>query len=240
MLGYGNIYIPAPSSDIIWLIIGIFVGVPISALALILAELGVNHYYCPILEIDRKESPISRSVHFSSGKFGKIGEVELDRILYTVNRIRVNNKGRRAAEDCKIALITKNSHERICWSVPSERYTMTINAHDSEYFDLCAYSNVDPSQLMRGQKAGVNVKADKEMTRGATLFEGDVLHRIAPTEEGWKPIINSNRDLKHTDLECAIYISSKNSKGCREQIRILEHPVNDSIVEFMNEWLHDI
>lgn len=86
---------------------------------------------------------------------------------------------------------------------------------------------------MRDQKPGVNVKANKEMTSGATLAEGYVLHRIAPTEDGWKSPINLNRDLKHTNLECVISISSKNSKGWCQQIKILEHPVNDSIVEFM-------
>jgi hypothetical protein len=226
MDGNATITIPALSPDLFWFIVGILAGTLITAVSLYAVELAVRYHYRPIIEFDRKVSPIPISVNWSSGKYGKVGDVDLNKIPYIVNRIKVDNKGKTAAENCKIAFIVKRpniTRERACWSVPSERYTMTINAHDSEYCDICAFSEKDPSQLVKNQKAGTEVYADEKRGRGTTLTADDVPYRVAPTEEGWGKTIGSNRNLGHAELECTIMVSGKNCGREELIVRIREH-----------------
>ena len=48
--------------------------------------------------------------------------------------------GRSAAEGCKATLITDETEFRVGWMIPEQNCTVTINAHDVEYLDLCAIS----------------------------------------------------------------------------------------------------
>jgi len=119
-----------------------------------------------------------------SGRRGKVEDVYLDDLRYIVNRIRVTNKGKTAAENCKASLESEGRHLRICWHIPKERYTMTINAKDSEYVDLCAVSAKDPSKLVGSDQK--NVYADDKESLKASLVSADIPRRISPTEEGWQ------------------------------------------------------
>jgi hypothetical protein len=53
-------------------------------------------------------------------------------------RIKVKNKGNKAAENCKAILFKDPEEVRIGWMIPREDLTVIINAHDTEYIDLCA------------------------------------------------------------------------------------------------------
>lgn len=70
-----------------------------------------------------------------------------------VVRIKVENQGRTAAEDCKASIIPLSSKpesgsylmkerrvRRVAWLIPKGDFTVTINANDGEYINLCAFT----------------------------------------------------------------------------------------------------
>ena len=53
------------------------------------------------------------------------------------SRIKVENRGKTAANDCKASLIlTAHREYRIAWMIPKEDCTVIINAHDVEFLQL--------------------------------------------------------------------------------------------------------
>ena len=68
-------------------------------------------------------------------------------IRYIGTRIKVKNDGSSAAEGCKATLITHETELRVGWMIPYQDCTVTINAHDVEYLDLCAISEDDTNRV---------------------------------------------------------------------------------------------
>jgi hypothetical protein len=60
--------------------------------------------------------------------------------VYVGTRIKVENRGRKAAENCKASVIIRENEYRVGWMIPKDDFTVTINANDVEYIDLCAIS----------------------------------------------------------------------------------------------------
>src|SRR5215207_644065 len=78
-------------------------------------------------------------------------------VEFIATRIRVRNSGNTAAENCKTSIVMGANEFRVGWMLPKEDLTVTINAHDSEYIDLCATSTgVDdqgrPRRLMTTER----------------------------------------------------------------------------------------
>lgn len=68
-------------------------------------------------------------------------------IRYIGTRIKVKNDGSSTAEGCKATLITHETELRVGWMIPYQDCTVTINAHDVEYLDLCAISEDDTNRV---------------------------------------------------------------------------------------------
>jgi hypothetical protein len=220
-------------------------------ISLYFAQRLFDWYKRPILEIDREMSPIPVMIHLDSGVRGvsggitlsplrrwlsKIygtptvsGDITLDRIPYVVNRVRVMNRGKSAAENCKAILVVNDQAEKVSWHIARERYVMTINSQDWEYVDLCAVCATDIQALITSSRP---IGAGTEGIQALT--ENDVRWRIAPTEEGWQTPIRNNRDLGHHDIECTLRITAKNTDCAEARIRIREQPDNNGrIVHFL-------
>lgn len=95
--------------------------------------------------------------------------------IYIANRIIVENSGRSAAKNCKGYISREKRKERVCWSVPKERPNATINAHDEERLDFCAFYIIGPTHLKL--KVKTIGKDEEEMQ--------EIPKIIAPTEEKW-------------------------------------------------------
>ncbi len=208
-------------------ILGIIAGGLVSGISLFLAQWLFDWFNRPILEVDKKISPIVKTIHLESGRYGTLERIELDRIPYLVNRIRVRNNGKTAAKNCKAILEgvfdSEPYHELVCWSLPRERYVMTINAGDGEYVDLCAVCRTDPSIIMRDKSP---VYGDRDKRMGATLAPQEIPRRIAPTEEGWQNPANRNRvfdTLGQGDLNFTLTVTAKNASPYECKITILAH-----------------
>jgi hypothetical protein len=212
-------------------LLGVVIGGVVSGISLFFGQIFIDWYHRPVLEIDKESSPIAVMTDRQSGRFGEIKGISLDKIPYVVNRIRVLNKGRTAAENCKATLKSQSENFRVlvCWAITRERYVMTINAKDSEDLDVCAVlsSEVDRDRLISDQKSNVNLFADRERGRGATLRLLDLPRRILPTEEGWqdgKPV-NTNRvldDQGESDLDFALTVTAGNAAPCECNVTIKE------------------
>jgi len=173
-------------------------------------------------------------------------------IIYIVQRITIkNNSTKSAAEDCKGILKINNLEEKICWSIPSEKYKMTINAGSVEYLDLCAF--VDPEELnrinlilkisaredeyitwMRSDKSGDKLDIDATNSLKKHIWNNyidKIPTVIAPTENGWQPTPYMNRIISPNNeqkiIRASIIITSKNTSPIEKNIRI--DPINRKI-----------
>lgn len=62
-------------------------------------------------------------------------------VAFWGNRIRVINKGKTGAKDCKVYVeLSENNIERTAWMLPDSTtpYSLTLNVDIPEYVDLCA------------------------------------------------------------------------------------------------------
>ena len=60
-----------------------------------------------------------------------------------------------------------NIDEKICWSVPTERYTMVINSHSEEYLDICAFLKETPEYIYEQLRKKISDFGDDEPSAGA-------------------------------------------------------------------------
>jgi len=221
--------------DPVSFILGIIAGGLVSGISLFVGQILIDWWNRPILEVDKAISPIPAEVRMKSGLRGKVDDVYLDDLPYIVSRICVTNKGKTAAENCKAALDSESHHLRICWHIPKERSTMTINSRDSEYVDVCAVLAKDPSRLIGGDQT--NVYTDEQQPRKAFLTSKEIPRRISPTEEGWQEPIRDNRNLDsigQSDLKFKLTITAKNAFPYVCDIIILEKQDGEGrIVSFL-------
>jgi hypothetical protein len=123
-----------------------------------------------------------------------------ERTRYIGTRIKVENKGASAAEDCKATLIIEETELRVGWMMHKEDGTVIINAHDVEYLDLCAvredgtdriFANeggyadnvVNASRLGAGTinaKLKVSAKNAEQCVKSITIFDRpDLQNKLA-------------------------------------------------------------
>lgn len=126
---------------------------------------------------------------------------------YLANRIIVENSGRSAAKNCKGYIDTGKRKERVCWMVPAERPNATINAHDEERLDFCAFYINGPTHLKL--KVKTIGKDEGEMQ--------EIPKIIAPTEEKWYNPWEC-RVLDGIE-ECKVLITADNADPVEETIR---------------------
>ncbi|HEU4824379.1 MAG TPA: hypothetical protein VFS97_13225 [Nitrososphaeraceae archaeon] len=97
----------------------------------------------PVISIDENSTEVGMNYRETDpGQVLTIDEKEAAQQLveFIATRIKVRNTGSTAAENCKASIIMGANEFRVGWMLPKEDLTVTINAHDSEYIDLCASS----------------------------------------------------------------------------------------------------
>jgi len=161
------------------------------------------------------------------------------KVSYFVTRSKIKNKTHYPAENCKGILRNNNIDEKICWSVPTERYIMVINSHSEEYLDICAFLKETPEYIYEQLRKKISDFGDDEPSAGArALIESiykqveDIPIIIAPTEKGWVEAYQ-NRILQPG--EAILLVTSKNSKRkLKLDIKILDKPNTEGkIVELI-------
>jgi hypothetical protein len=120
-------------------------------------------------------------------------------------RIRIQNKGTTAAEDCKATLIVGEQEYRVAWLLSKQDFTIIINSHDSEYVDLCAISS------------------------NASEWSSEHIIRFT-TELGYGESQNDGRSLNISEAD--LKISSKNAKRSIKKIWISNVPDKDGKIVY--------
>jgi hypothetical protein len=123
-------------------------------------------------------------------------------IPFTGAKIKVRNKGKTAAENCKATLVGNSSEFRIAWMLPREDMTGTINALDAEFIDICAIGKINNHwKLVFTTERGYG----KSQEEGRNL-------------EGWS---------QGGEIRAQLKVSCKNAKPCIENIIFLLSPRQD-------------
>lgn len=178
------LYILQPSQAL-----ALFVGALLGSSLALYFKILEESTYAPILDVSSKE-PLINDFELPSTLMIK----NIKPPTYHCNVLVVRNKGLRAAEGCKADLKIGDRLLRVCWAVPTERPSATINAQSEEHLDVCAVLNKSDSQDPFRPK------------------------RIAPTETGWP---EAPRNLGEEEIEGELIISAKNASPRIIKIRIL-------------------
>jgi hypothetical protein len=107
--------------------------------------------------------------------------------------------------------------EKLCWSVPKEKYTMTINSHSKEFLDVCAVLEDNQKEVylsiqnIISNKLGDSGQANRAKKELKTIYSKpeDIPLIIAPTEDGWMPAY-LNRIVK--EGEATLLVTSKTAR----------------------------
>ena len=128
---------------------------------------------------------------------------------YNANRIIVENSGRSAAKNCKGYISIETTKVRVCWMVPKERPNATINAHDEESLDFCAFYVSGPTHM---KTKTIPIDNDKRV-----LIE--IPKVIAPTEETWyNPQETPNSRILDKVDNCKVLITADNTNPVEAKI----------------------
>ncbi len=167
-------------------------------------------------------------------------EINKDLVVsYLVTRATIENKTNTAAENCKGVLRKDDIEEKLCWTVPKEKYTMTINSHSKETLDVCAILEDNQKEvylLIQNiiSKLGNSGPANRAKNDLKTIYRKpeDIPFIIAPTEEGWMPAY-LNRIMN--DGEATLLVTSKTAKfSLKIDIKILKEPNKENkFIELM-------
>ncbi len=130
---------PVISDSILGTIVGTIVGGGIGFISGVGADWFKRWRTRPIITINEDTSEVDFDLKTYHEPEGHV-ITDPHRTKYTGTRIKVENNGGSAAEDCKATLITKETELRVGWMIPKQDCTVTINADDVEYLDLCAIS----------------------------------------------------------------------------------------------------
>jgi hypothetical protein len=161
--------------------------------------------------LNRPRISIDKKIYLAEFEDPNLARALNESTDFTGIRIKIKNDGKKAAEECKATLVKDNAEFRVGWLIPREDLTVTLNAHDTEYLDLCAFGNV----------------------------KKDSWRRIFTTERGYGKDQSDGRDLdewsKNESIQAKLKISSKNARACNENISILDKPDSKgNVVYFRN------
>ena len=260
--------IPSDSSiidtELIPLLLQIFGGGSLAGLAIFGANVALDKYRRPKLVISNK--PVIAKIELTIFDFKEFFYSEELRhlilfypkkmrsftITYNVHRIIVRNDSSYPANECKASIRTKDREEKICWTVPQERYKMTINPHSSEYLDVLASLEGDPAEIFNQLKQMITQIEEKHNSTNQAEYKepgkelttslradypsvSEIPLVILPTEDGWKSNPRLNRPAPIGDSQ--LVITSQNGRSeAVEQIRILDHPTgSDGFLSFIEE-----
>lgn len=208
-----------------------------SGLAIFGANILLDWYRRPKLSFDKRGFSKGIRIHIPLYNIDNPEFEEINKefkVSYLVTRAIIANKTNNAAENCKGMLRKDDMEEKLCWTVPKEKYTMTINSHSQEFLNVCAVLEekqgvvYDRMKNIILNKMGNSAPASRAQQDLESIYSKpeDIPLIITPTEDGWMPAYLNRRIM---DGEATLLITSKNAKFALElDIKILKEPNSEN------------
>ena len=219
----------------------ITIGALVAALGLLGGTLAVDrivtYWRRPRLFLDKSNSPLVKGIDIAIYDIKESiipSNLRKFTLRYRVNRVLIRNDGPQAARNCK-GILSKDSEElKVCWSIPSERYRMTVNAHSMEYLDLCGVLDGEASTIHTelqttlselkkhvdgfhdvSLRTPLSLEIDEYIANNKSVEDIPLI--IAPTENGWEApqlnhILLRQSQLLNNDSESTTNILKGNFK----------------------------
>lgn len=217
----------------------------VAGVGLFLANLTLDRHRKPKLFIDKTNSPTVVRIDLAIYNIEEKSipyHLRQFTVPYNVNRILIRNEGRSAAKNSKGVLKVDDIEYRVCWSIPTERSVVTINAHSMEYLDLSAGLIGSQSELFKKFCENIT-KLKAHIGIGLDTYQKSILQEqvneilnitdspnkiplvIAPTENDWKiPPTKNHVLIEGIDSDpkekFAMIITAENSHRLKEWVDI--------------------
>lgn len=203
----------------------------VTGLAIFGANVLLDHYRRPSLSFDKRgfSKGIRIQISLYNLNIPDLKELNELKVSYLVTRATIENNTNNVVENCKGVLRKDDIEEKLCWTVPQERYTMTINSHSKEFLDVCAILEETPQSIYDQLQTNIaKFGNDGQGVRATYLVKSlyskiqDIPLIITPTENGW---MEAHLNRKIQAGEATLLVTSKNAKHTLNlDIKILNKP----------------
>lgn len=229
----------------------------VAGAALLGANVVLDKYRSPKLSADKTNSPKVVQIDLALYNIDEKSipyHLRQFTVPYNVNRVLIRNKGGSAAKNSKGVLKVDDMEYRVCWSIPTERSVVTINADSMEYLDLSA--GLIGTQSDHFKKLCENISnLKKHIEYGLDLYQKSILEEqvneilnkidspskiplvVAPTENGWEiPPANNWVLLEGIDSDSkkkyTMIVTTENSPKLEERVNIHKPDGEGRVLEF--------
>jgi hypothetical protein len=160
----------------------------------------------PRLGLDKVHSPLVKTIGLNAYLIDD-ARVPLNlrtfEIIYKINTVLVQNKGRKPAKNCKGILNIGNEEVKVYWSAFDERDSMTINAHSIEYLDLFAIVDGESSEIFNSLSE--NISKLKSYVNSETFTDASIRQSLNARIEVLSSRYKSAQDIPRIIAQGANY-----------------------------------
>jgi hypothetical protein len=160
----------------------------------------------PRLGLDKAHSPLVKTIVLLAYLIDDAGvpfNLRTFQIIYKINTVLVQNKGWKAAKNCKGILNVGNEEVKVYWSAFDERDSMTINAHSIEYLDLFAILDGEPSEIFNSLSE--NISKLKSYINNQTFTDTSLRQSLNANIEAISARYKSAEDIPRIITQSANY-----------------------------------
>jgi hypothetical protein len=161
---------------------------------------------CPRLGLDKAHSPLVKTIGLVAYLIDDARvpfNLRTFEIIYKINTVLVQNKGWKAAKNCKGILNIGNEEVKVYWSAFDERDSMTINAHSIEYLDLFAIVDGKPSGIFNSLSE--NISKLKSYVNSETFTDTSLRQSLNTRIEALSTRYKSAQDIPRIITQGANY-----------------------------------
>jgi hypothetical protein len=160
----------------------------------------------PRLGLDKAHSPLVKTIGLVAYLIDDTRvpfNLRTFEIIYKINTVLVQNKGWKAAKNCKGILNIGNEEVKVYWSAFDERDSMTINAHSVEHLDLFAIVDGEPSGIFNSLSE--NISKLKSYINSQTFTDTSLRQSLNARIEALSTRYKSTEDIPRIIIQSANY-----------------------------------
>src|SRR5215831_662149 len=156
----------------------------------------------PRLGLDKVHSPLVKTIGLVAYLVDDT-RVPLNLRTFEINTVLVQNRGWKAAKNCKGILNIGNEEVKVYWSAFDERDSTIINAHSVEYLDLFAIVDGEPSEIFN--RLSENISKLKSYINSDTFTDTSLRQSLNARIEALSTRYKSAEDIPRIITQDANY-----------------------------------